>query len=355
MIYLPLSKKNPVKIDAILCKQVSERLFKNVKRIVIIPHVNPDGDAVGSSLGLGRALQNAGFDTTVIFPNAFPETFRWLCKGIKSMVYEENQSVAEQAISQCDILFFLDFNDMKRLGKLHRYIDSIYKPLVLIDHHPDSTIKAEYQFSETYFSSTSELVTAFLLESGLDGHLDKMGANALLTGIIADTGSFNHNASRPELYETVARLISKGADKEKVNETIFNNFTEKRMRLLGYCLSEKMEVFPEMRSAVIWLSKDELERYNFQVGDTEGFVNYPLSIKGVVFTAFFIEKDDLVKASFRSKGNFPANEFSAVHFDGGGHRNAAGGESKLPLAEVVKKFKALLPDYAELLKNEPLD
>jgi len=183
-------------------------------------------------------------------------------------------------------------------------------------------------------------------------HLGVWGANALLTGIIADTGSFSHNASRPNMYRIVGELIERGADKDRINESLYNNFSEKRMRLLGYCLSEKMETFPGYRTAMIWLSAEELKRFDFHSGDTEGFVNYPLSVKGIVFSAFFMEKKDYVKISFRSKGSFATNDFSGEHFNGGGHRNASGGETKLKMAEALKLFRELLPQYSERLDKD---
>ncbi len=339
-------------IDPIKCKQIREWLFRDVKRIVIIPHTNPDGDAVGSSLGLSLLLQNAGFETAVVFPTQYPENLRWLSEGLKTIIYEFHEKEVHQLINNSDMLFYLDFNDIKRTGKLQKFLERVGKPVILIDHHPDPAIKADYLFSETRVSSTAELVMEFIEESDMENFMDQQSANAILSGIIADTGSFNHNSSRPQLYEIVGRLISLGAQKERVHDALFNNFTEKRMRLLGYCLSDKMEVFPEYHSAMIWLSKEELKKFDFQTGDTEGIVNYPLSIKGIIFTAFFMEKDDLVKISFRSKGGFPANEFSASHFSGGGHKNAAGGESKQPLNVVLEQFKNLLPRYAQLLDQE---
>lgn len=341
-------------IDSLKCKQVKEWLFREVRRIVIIPHTNPDGDAVGSSLGLNRLLCNAGFETTIVFPTQYPENLRWLNEGAKTIIYEFHEKEVHQLVRNADMLFYLDFNDIKRTGKMQKFLENIRKPIVLIDHHPDPVVKADYLFSEIKVSSTAELVMEFVEEAGLIDFMDQLSANAILSGIIADTGSFNHNSSRPQLYETVARLIALGAEKEKVHDALFNNFTEKRMRLLGYCLAEKMEIFPEYHTALIWLSKEELKKFDFQTGDTEGFVNYPLSIKGVIFTAFFMEKDDLVKISFRSKGAFPTNEFSSAHFNGGGHKNASGGESGRPMKEVLEQFKNLLPKYSKLLDQESL-
>jgi bifunctional oligoribonuclease and PAP phosphatase NrnA len=329
---------------------VNNWLRSSVKRIVIIPHVNPDGDAIGSAIGLNDILLNAGFESSVVVPNDYPSYLNWLGSQCLPLIYENDTDLCRKLIDQADALFFLDFNDSKRLGKLEEYMQQIQTPIVLIDHHPDPRINAEYLFSDTDVSSTAELVYDFIEALDMLEHIGLVGANALLTGIIADTGSFSHNASRHSTYQIVGELINKGADKEQINESLFNNFSEKRMRLLGYCLSSKMEIFPQYRSALIWLSAKELNKYDFQPGDTEGFVNYPLSVKGVVFSAFFMEKNGIVKISFRSKGNFATNEFSGAHFNGGGHCNASGGETKLPIAEALALFRSLLPEYASQLE-----
>lgn len=340
------------RFDLNTCTKVKELLRNDVTRIVIIPHVNPDGDAIGSALGLNDVLNNAGFESVVIVPNDFPTYLNWLGSDGNPLIYEQSIERCNKIIDSTDVLFFLDFNDVKRLGKLEEYLRLNTKPVILIDHHPDPQIKADFMFSDTDVSSTSELVYDFIEALGMLDHLVITGANALLTGIIADTGSFSHNASRPNMYRIVGELIKKGADKNRINESLYNDFSEKRMRLLGYCLSEKMEVYPQYKTALIWLSAEELKRFDFHPGDTEGFVNYPLSVKGIVFSAFFMEKRDYVKISFRSKGSFATNDFSGVHFNGGGHRNASGGETKLSMEEALALFRGLLPQYSERLKND---
>ena len=340
------------RFDLNLCQEVKEWLKKDVKKIVIIPHVNPDGDAIGSALGLNDVFNNAGFESNVIVPNDFPVYLSWLGSVGVPLIYDQNSAQCNKLIDNTDALFFLDFNDVKRLGKLEEYLRLNTKKVVLIDHHPDPQIKADFMFSDMNVSSTAELVYDFVEALDMLDSLGVNGANALLTGIIADTGSFSHNASRPPMYHIVGELIKRGADKGKINESLYNNFSEKRMRLLGYCLSEKMEIFPEFRTALIWLSAEELKRFDFHPGDTEGFVNYPLSVRGVVFSAFFMEKHDQVKISFRSKGSFATNDFSGVHFNGGGHRNASGGETKLSMEEALALFRELLPQYSERLEKD---
>jgi bifunctional oligoribonuclease and PAP phosphatase NrnA len=342
------------RFDPILCSNLNEWLLTNVKRSVMIPHINPDGDALGSAFGLNRVLQNAGIESHVMSPNSYPTYLNWLDRNAGALIYENNRKLCEKVIDETDVIFFLDFNDIKRLGKLADYLGKISKPIVLIDHHPDPELKADWIFSDIEVSSTAELVYDFLEETGLIRFLDNESSEALLSGIMADTGSFSHNSARPGMYRIAGKLIEMGADKEKISNYLFNNFSEKRMRLLGYCLSQKMEIFPNEHSALIWLTKEELKEFDFHPGDTEGFVNYPLSIKGIVFSVFFMEMADIIKVSFRSKGNFATNEFSAAHFNGGGHRNAAGGEIKLPMPEALNLFRKVLPMYSDQLIKESL-
>jgi phosphoesterase RecJ-like protein len=334
------------------CHSLLAWMKEKAKKIVILTHANPDGDALGSSLGLNSVLQNAGYESVVVFPTDFPPIVPNLKEYRNWIIFEQHEKKAKQLIQEADLLFLLDFNDIKRVGKVKKSIENPNGKLVLIDHHPQPAIEPDFLFSDTKVSSTAELVYDFVVKMGWSECIDANGAGALLSGIIADTASFNHNARRPELYKAVSELIGLGADPDKIHEVLFNTNSEERLRMLGYALSEKMELFPEYHTAIISLTRDELRRFNFKIGDTEGFVNYPLSIKGIVFSAFFLENEDKVKISFRSKGGFAVNEFSALHFGGGGHHNAAGGESRLSLSTAVRTFIDLLPRYAESLDYE---
>ncbi|MCK9411184.1 MAG: bifunctional oligoribonuclease/PAP phosphatase NrnA [Prolixibacteraceae bacterium] len=336
------------------CQALLEWMNGNAKKAVILTHANPDGDALGSSLGLHSVLLQAGFQSTVVFPTDFPSIVPELENYTNWMIAENHEKEAHQLIDGADLLFLLDFNDPKRTGKLRKKLEQFSKTIVLIDHHPQPLIKTSYQFSDTKVSSTAELVYDFILKMGWGIYLKSHGATALLTGITADTASFSHNAARSELYLAVAGLISLGADQHKVQEALFNTNTEERLRLLGHTLSEKMIILPEYHAACISLTKEELKKYKFKPGDTEGFVNYPLSIKGIIFSSFFMENEEKIKISFRSKGGFAVNEFSSLHFGGGGHFNAAGGESRQSLSEAVEKWMALLPDYSDNLEKEYL-
>lgn len=333
------------------CRDLGAWMKENVRKIVLITHANPDGDALGSSLGLNGVLNRAGYQSTVIFPTDFPPIISGLNDYSRWMVYLHQDQEAEKLIREADMRIYLDFNDIRRAGKVRIPLEKLKTPVVLIDHHPDPIIDAGYIFSDIRVSSTAELVYDFIVKMGWSEQIDPLSANALLTGIIADTASFSHNARRAELYRATASLVDHGADQARIQEALFNTNTEERLRLLGFALSEKMEIFPQFHAAIIVLSREELKRFNYKIGDTEGFVNYPLSISGIIFSAFFMENEDKIKISFRSKGPFAVNEFSASHFSGGGHFNAAGGESRQTLREAVQKLIELLPSYAGRLEE----
>ncbi len=329
----------------------SEFLAVAGKNIVIIPHENPDGDAVGSSIGLAEVLKNSGHNICIISPNDYPDFLKWFSSEVSVLIYEKEKRKAKACLESADLLICLDFNDAKRTASLEKKILNFSKPKLLIDHHPFPVYFCDYTVSEPAYSSTAELVFDFINKIGFEKYLNSGAAEALYTGILTDTGSFSHNTSRPNLFKVVSELMKFGINTDKIQSNIYHNFSSDRMKLLGYCLNEKMEVFPELRSAVISITKAELEKFNFKPGDTEGFVNYPLSISNIVFSALFIEKEDFVKASFRSKGNFPVNEFSSNHFNGGGHLNAAGGECNETFERTIELFKQLLPGYKHQLQE----
>lgn len=335
--------------DIEIITSVKEVLTGAKKKITIIPHENPDGDAIGSALGLGEVLQNFGHTVQVLSVNDYPGFLKWFSSGIEVVIFESEKKRAKKLLFDSDVLICVDFNEEKRAGYLESMIHSFAKTKILIDHHPYPDYFCDYTISETQYSSTAELVYDVVGLIGLSDLIDRKAAEALYTGILTDTGSFSHNTSNPNTFKVVSELVKMGIDTGKIQSEVYHNFSAQRMKLLGYCLNEKMRVFPEYRAAVISISKKELKRFNFKPGDTEGFVNYPLSINNIVFSALFIEKDGFVKASFRSKGDFPVNEFSGKHFGGGGHLNAAGGESELGLDETILKFTQLLPEYKHQL------
>ncbi len=325
-------------------------LAEQPKSVVLVTHENPDGDAIGSAIGLGEVLKEFGHKVNIIVPNAYPDFLKWFSTEIEIVVYERKRPRATTLLGKADVLICVDFNEPKRAARMKKKLLEFSKPMVLIDHHPNPSDFCDYMISEPQYSSTAELVFDVVTLMGVNHCLNHDAAEALFAGIMTDTGSFSHNISSPNVFLVVAKLIECGIDTEKIHDAVYHTFSEHRMKLLGHSL-DKMKVFPEYRSAVIWLSLEELKDYNFQPGDIEGFVNYPLSINNIVFCALFMERKDHVKVSFRSKGSFPANEFARDHFSGGGHRNAAGGEIKIPLDDAVNKFTQLLKEYKHLLKE----
>jgi phosphoesterase RecJ-like protein len=331
---------------------VAEILRNPDRKIAILTHLNPDGDTLGSALALSKLFIKAGHHPQVITPNDYPDFLRWM-PGIEQVIVmnRANDRVAE-LVKSADVIFCIDFNELKRVKQISEVFDvaSAYK--VLIDHHPDPQVRVDCQLSDTSVSSTAELVYRFIFELAFQHLIDHDIASCLYTGIMTDTGCFSYNSSNRRTWETVAELLDYGIDKDKIYSLIYDNFSTHRMRLLGFSLNEKLEVFPEYKTGIISLSKQDMLRYHFEVGDSEGFVNYPLSISGIHFSALFIEKDDHVKISFRSKGKFAVNEFSRKNFNGGGHKNASGGESYTNLEEAVRHFKHLLPVYKEKLSAD---
>jgi len=247
-----------------------------------------------------------------------------------------------ESISRATIIFFIDFNNYERINKIEKSVKNNPAPKILIDHHPNPETFFDFTISKVEASSTSEILYNFITDIGWQQYLDKTIAECLFVGIMTDTGCFNHNSSNPDTYRTIANLLSFGVDKDEIFDKTYNNFSEERLRLMGYSVSEKLVVLPELKSAYIYLSAAELERFNFKLDDEEGLVNFPLAIKGVDFTSIIIEKQNYVKMSFRSKWKFPANYIAEKYFHGGGHLNAAGGKSFKSLEETISKIENAL-------------
>lgn len=318
-------------------------------KIVITTHQNPDGDAIGSVFGLYWYLKNKGKDARIIVPNDYPEFLQWLPGNETVVNFARQKAEAVELMKKADIIFHLDYNDIKRSGDLKDKLNQSDAFKVLIDHHPIPQIEADIKISDTTVSSTCEIVLELILQLSGSKCLDLNIAESLYMGILTDTGCFNYNSSNPRTFELVAILLSCGIRKDKIFRSVYDNFSMNRMRLMGYCLNEKMEIIPEYSSAFISISLEEQKRFKFETGDSEGFVNLPLSIKGICFTALFTESEDKIKISLRSKGSFPVNIIAEKYFSGGGHLNAAGGESRMPLVETIAKFKSILPLYANEL------
>jgi len=326
---------------------------KKTNSIVIIGHENPDGDAVGSVLGLYLLLKQMGKKAWAVFPNDVPEFLKWVPHFNEAVFFNKNIQLVEKVFYESELVFCLDFNERKRVGKMQSLLENSKATKILIDHHPYPDAFFDILISEQEVSSTAELVYTVIELCQWTSYINKEVAECLFTGIMADTISFNVNASRPRTYEIAARLLQYGLNKEKIHRKIFNSFTQQRMRMLGYALHKKMKIIHEYATGYIYLSKDELQEFCFQKGDSEGFVNYPLSIKGIRFAALFLEREGYIKISFRSVGNIPVNEIMAKHFTGGGHKNAAGGEARnISLQECINQFEAILPIYKDILLNE---
>lgn len=327
------------------------KIIVQAEKPVLITHYNPDGDAIGSILGFYHYLVKKGKDPIVISPNDYPEFLHWMPGNEKVVVYKRNNGTVLNALKDADYIFALDFNDADRVDGLKKYLIQATGKKILIDHHPDPGDIFDLKFSEIHYSSTAELVYHIIESLGDEKLVDKKIAECLYAGIMTDTGSFNYNSSYPYTYYVVSKLIEIGINKDKIYGNVYDNYSEDRMRLLGYCLNQKMEVIPEYRTAFISITMNELKEFKFAPGDSEGFVNYPLSIKGIIFTAIFIEKEDQIKISFRSKGNFATNKFAENHFNGGGHKNASGGHSNDSLEKTLKDFRNLLPTYKKELDD----
>ena len=321
--------------------------LKVSRKILIITHYNPDGDAIGSSMGLYHFLKKTNHDVALMVPNDFPAFLSWMKDSAEIIVFQNQQKKAIQIIENADLIICVDFNEFKRLKDMGPRLDESKAIKALIDHHPLAENSFTNIIHDTGAAASAELIYKFIVGSGSREILDKTIAECIYTGIMTDTGNFSHNSSNPNTFKIVADLLSCNFSKDDVFNNVFNNFSHSRMQLMGYCLSEKMVVLPHLNAAYIWLTAAELEKYNFQSGDTEGFVNMPFSIKGIRVTALFSEKKDTIRISFRSRGTFSVNDLCKNHFEGGGHRNAAGGESKLPMAETLQKFEKLLETYIQ--------
>jgi len=309
------------------------------ENIVLFGHRNPDGDALGATLGLCGVLKAMGKNATVILPNDFPTYLSWLGGANDIMVFSKHPEDTKKVLDAADFMFMLDFNAANRVGDLEEFIPTI--PFAVIDHHPMPQFDTPMLFSDTSVSSTCEFLTNIIYDMALDTHIDKAIATALFVGILTDTGRFNHNSSNPQTYRMVANLLEKGVEKDAVIDAVFDSFSESRMRLMGFVLNEKMEVFKDEGLALVALSLAEKEKFQFQAGDAEGFVNLPLSIAGIKKSIFMQEYDGMVRMSFRSKGEVAINTIAAEHFEGGGHRNAAGGVSYESLEKTLEKVKTI--------------
>ena len=333
--------------------QTLKDLLKDPKKVVIVGHKNPDGDAVGSCLGLWHFLMKRGHEAEVILPNDYPHFLKWLPGNDSVLIYEHETKKAHEKINDADIIFTLDFNALNRTGGMETALKEATADFVMIDHHQQPDDYAIVTYSDTQMSSTAEMV--FHCIEALEGvrEVNQAIATNLYAGIMTDTGSFRFPATSARTHRVVAALIDAGANNSEIHQNIFDTNSPDRMKLLGIALNN-MVLLPEYNAAYITLSQTQLDDNNFKKGDTEGFVNYPLSIEGVLFSTIFIEnrQESITKISFRSKGSFSVNDFARNHFNGGGHINAAGGRSEQSLENTVKDFISILPNYKDALHHD---
>jgi len=317
-------------------------LLSGKKKIVLTTHLNPDGDAIGSSVAMLLYLRSKGHDVEAIAPNQFPDFYSWMPGSEDIIIFEKSVAKAKELLSKADIVFSLDYNAFGRVGSMTKYLKEAPGIKFLIDHHIDPEEGFDYYLSTTKITSTGELIFNFIDMMGDIELLDKNMSAAIYAAIMTDTGSFSYACNYPDTYRVVATLIEKGVDAERIHRLVYDTFSEHRLRLLGYAISERMIVWHELKTAIIYLTKDDLKRFNFQVGDTEGIVNYPLSMEDVNLAVLITEKEKKIKLSFRSKGDFSVNDLARAHFQGGGHKNAAGGQSGNNLDETIKEIKEVL-------------
>ncbi len=322
-------------------------LIQSPKNIVVIGHKNPDGDAVGSCMAWGLFLKKLNHNVEVVMPNNYPEFLNWVPHQDEILTYSNDKENTKKAITNADIVFTLDFNHLSRVGEeLQKDLETVDASFVMIDHHQEPDVYAEVTISHPEYGSTAELVFECIDRLNSTDLIDKNIASCLYLGIMTDTGSFKFPSTTSRTHQIAAELIDKGAVAHQIQQQTFDANSYSRLKLLGQAM-QNLEYLEDFGVAFIHLSQKELEDNHFRKGDTEGFVNYGLSIKNAVLAAIFKEdtQQNIIKISFRSKGSFDVNQFARQHFEGGGHKNAAGGKSELGLDATIKKFVSLLPDY----------
>ena len=329
-----------------------KKILSNPKKVVIVPHKNPDGDAMGSTLGLCNYLKKLGHSAMVIAPNDYPEFLKWIPGTKDVLIHEENTSVAEAHISQADLIFTLDFNALHRCGAMETPIENSAAIKVMIDHHQQPDDYATYVYSDVSICSTCEMVYHFIEMMDDLEHIDVAIGEALYTGIMTDTASFRFSLTTSTTHRVIAHLIDVGVEKTNIHNAVYDTNSFGRLQLMG-CALNNLKFLEPFKTAYISLTNKELDSHDFQKGDTEGLVNYGLSLKGAKFAVIFIEhkQEGIIKISFRSKGDFDVNTFARTHFNGGGHKNASGGRSNLNLEDTIAKFISILSEYKSELNS----
>ena len=330
--------------------QLRELLSRPEQNIVILSHTNPDGDAVGSSIAWAEALRREGHKVTCIVPNKYPYYLDWM-SGIKEIVTfkYDPEGLAPEAVAKADLIFCLDFHSLSRLdAPLGELIETnTTAKRILIDHHLDPSENFTLMFSHPESSSTSFLVYCLIEKLWGAESIDSKQAEVLYVGMMTDTGNFSFSHLTPELYRALAVLSATGINIPQIYNNVYNSFTEGRARLFGYVINRKMRLLRKGTVAHLSLTEEEMRRFWFQQGDSEGFVNYPLTIKKMKMSAIFVEHHDFIRVSLRSRGNVDVNLFAARYFEGGGHKNAAGGKSFVSMAETIARFESAVEEWAK--------
>lgn len=319
-------------------------LLATPKKIAIIPHKNPDGDAMGSTLGLYHFLLKLNHEPVVIAPNNFPNFLAWLPGSEKILIFENEVDKTTKILQEASIVFTLDFNALHRVGtEMENVLKTLQSPFIMIDHHQKPDDYAKYMFSDTNYGSTCEMLYHFISQLGFLNLIDKTSGTCIYTGILTDSGSFRYPKTTGATHRIVADLIDLGVENTNIPSLLFDNNSYERLQLMG-CAFQNLKIISEKNTSYTTLSQKELDSFNYVKGDTEGLVNYGLTIKGIIFAAIFIENqaEKIIKISFRSQGNFDVNIFSRTYFEGGGHINAAGGKSSLSLDETILKFTDII-------------
>lgn len=325
-------------------------LLDKPQKIVITTHHKPDGDAMGSSLGLYHYLIQLGHHVQVIAPTDYPDFLAWMPGNENVIIYTETTEQSARLIAEANLIFCLDFNNLSRINEMGELVRASAAYKVMIDHHLEPEDFDDYRHWNINACATAQLVYDFIVNSLHKKELvNKDVATCLYTGILTDSASFRLPNTTSDVHRIVADLIDAGAVNWRIHELIYNSASENRLRFLGHCLANRLEILPEFNTALIWVTKEDLAKYDSNTGDTEGIVNYALSIGSIRLAAFIVDRRDKVKLSLRSKGEFPASDICKRYFDGGGHRNAAGGQSTLSLDDTIAKFKSILPEYKKLL------
>ncbi|MFV8367951.1 DHH family phosphoesterase [Flavobacterium sp. LB2R40] len=323
--------------------QAIELLLSTPKKIAIIPHRGPDGDAMGSTLALYHFLLKNNHHPVVVSPNEFPDFLAWMPGSENVKIYEKDKQNCTKILEETELIFTLDFNALHRTGEMEHVLNKLKTPFVMIDHHQKPDDYAVVTYSDTSFGSTCEMIYNFISLLGKKEDIDKTIGTCIYTGILTDSGSFRFPKTTGTTHRIIAELIDLGVENTEIPTLLFDNSSFGRLQLLGRAL-QNMKVLTEHKTAYTTLTQDELNSFDYIKGDTEGIVNYGLSIKGIVFTAIFIEnkEEKIIKISFRSQGDFDVNQFARDHFNGGGHRNAAGGKSEFSMEETIRKFEDLV-------------